>query len=107
MPKFHVTVPHEEERHLVVQRLQSFSVDVKQQSPIELTEIREEWDEDGNLSFEFTAMNMTISGDMVIEHAQVIVAGKMPLAAAMFRGAIESQIAERIQQAIASATDPE
>ncbi|MCH2181843.1 MAG: polyhydroxyalkanoic acid system family protein [Mariniblastus sp.] len=98
MPKFNVVVAHEHDREHVVEQLKKFSQVIQQQSPVQLSNVTETWDDEGNLYFAFTAMSMSISGNMIVEETEVIVAGKMPLAAAMFRGAIENQIKEKVQE---------
>ena len=98
MPKFNVVVAHKHDREYVVEHLKKFSQVIQEQSPVELSNVTETWDDDGNLFFAFTAMGMSISGNMTVEDNQVVVAGKMPLAAAMFRGAIENQIKEKVQE---------
>ena len=97
MPKFKVAVPHGHDREFVVQKLRSFSKVIHDESPVELSNVTESWDDNGNLTFAFIAMGMSISGEMVVDESDVTVAGKMPLAAAMFRGAIETQITDKIQ----------
>lgn len=101
MPKFKIAVPHEHDREYVVEKLKSFSKVIREESPVELSNVTESWDDDGNLNFAFTAMGMSISGEMVVDESQVTVAGKMPLAAAMFRGAIETQISDKIRDILA------
>jgi hypothetical protein len=98
VPKFNVVVSHEHDREYVVEQLKQFSKVIRDQSPVEVSNVTESWDENGNLVFAFTAMSMSISGNMIVEEAQVIVAGKMPLAAAMFRGAIENQIKSKVRE---------
>ena len=101
MPKFNVVVPHELERQDVVQRLRGFSEKVREDTPVELTDVTESWDDSGNLEFSFKAMGMQISGSLIASNNDVTVDGKLPFAAAMFRGAIETQIADKIREAIA------
>ena len=98
MPKFNVVVTHEHDREYVVEQLKQFSKVIRHQSPVEVSNVTESWDENGNLVFAFTAMSMSISGNMIVEETQVVVAGKMPLAAAMFRGAIENQIENKVRE---------
>ena len=101
MPKFNVSVPHQLARTEAVDRLKGFSEKVKDGTPVELTDIEESWDSDGNLQFSFKAMGMKISGAVVTSDSTVDVAGDLPFAAAMFRGAIETQIKDKICEAIA------
>lgn len=101
MPKFNVAVNHETPREQAVEKLKSFSDQIRQDSPVELTDIQESWDESGNLEFAFKAMGLTISGTMVASDSTVTVAGKLPFAAVPFRGQIEKQIESQIKIALA------
>ncbi len=102
MAKFNVTVKHFRQRREVVTRLKEFSNKIREDATVEVRELREEWDDEGNLSFSFVALGFQISGAVTASDQDVNVSGKMPFAAAMFRGAIESQIAEKLQEAIES-----
>ena len=102
MAKFNVVVDHQIERKQAVDSLRTFSDRIREESPVEVREVEENWDESGNLVFSFKAMGFTISGSMVTCEQKVTVAGKLPFAALPFRGAIESQIAEKVKEAIAS-----
>ena len=101
MAKFNVVVDHQTERQQAVESLKTFSDRIRNESPVEVSEVEENWDETGNLSFSFKAMGFTISGSMVTCEQKVTVAGKLPFAALPFRGAIESQIEEKVKEAIA------
>ena len=67
-----------------------------------VTDVEESWDEDGNLNFSFKALGFEVSGQMVTCDSQVTVAGNLPFAALPFRGAIESEVKQRLQEAIES-----
>lgn len=101
MPKFNVSVPHSLERSEAVDRLKGFSDKVRSDAAVELTEVEENWDDSGNLKFSFKAMGMKISGSLIASQSDVTVNGELPFAAAMFRGAIESQIKDKIAEAVA------
>ena len=105
MPSFNVSVPHRLQRDILVARLQGFSEEVRASSPVELTNVQENWDDTGNLKFSFSAMGLDISGSLLTSDSEVTVSGKLPFAAMPFRGAIESQIKAKIEDAI-SADDP-
>lgn len=46
-------------------------------------------------------MGFKISGSMITTEKEITVDGKLPFAALPFRGAIESQIADKVREAIA------
>ena len=102
MPKFNVNVPHEIERDEAIEKLKSFMVDAKQNAPVELKDVEETWDEKGNLAFAFSAMGFRIAGQMVTEGKEIAVSGELPFAAMPFRGALETQLATKIREAIES-----
>jgi hypothetical protein len=101
MPKFNVSVNHENQRDDAISKLKNFSDQIREDSPVELTDVTETWDDSGNLEFAFKAMGMTISGTMVTSESTVTVAGKLPFAAVPFRGQIEKQIESQIKSALA------
>lgn len=100
MAKFNVAVAHGVPRQAAATKLRSFADQIRDSAAIEVTDVREAWDEEGNLEFAFKAMGMSISGIMTVCDDNVTVAGTIPFAALPFRGAIESQIAEKIREAI-------
>jgi len=100
MPKFNVNVPHEIDRTEAITKLKSFMEAARADSPVELSDIKEDWDESGNLDFAFSAMGFRIAGQMVTESLQVSIKGELPFAALPFRGAIENQLASKIKEAI-------
>ncbi len=102
MAKFNVVVDHETERENAVLRLKTFSDRMREEVPVEVTEVREVWDEAGNLDFSFKAMGFKVSGTMVTCEYKVTIAGQIPFAALPFRGAIESQIADKVREAVNS-----
>ena len=87
LPKFNVVVDHKLEREHAVAKLRGFSESIREQSPVELSDVEESWDQEGNLQFAFKALGLAISGTLQTDDDQIVVTGNMPLAAAMFRGA--------------------
>lgn len=101
MAKFNIDVPHGQDRDAVVAKLRSFFKQALDDAPDAVSEVEETWDEQGNLAFAFSAMGFRVAGNMVTDEEKIIVGGDLPFAAMPFRGALESQIKERLQQAIA------
>jgi len=101
MAKFNVVVDHAIERDEAVSKLRTFSDRIREDMPVDVSDVKEDWDEAGNLNFSFKAMGFTVSGTMVTCNDKVTVKGKLPFAALPFRGAIESQIAGKVREAIA------
>ena len=100
MPKFNVAVNHDLPRDDVVARLKRFSVLVREDMSAHVSDLCEEWDDEGNLRFSFSAMGFDVSGNVVACSRSVTVIGDLPFVALPFRGAIESQIIEKIREAI-------
>ena len=102
MANFNVVVAHGSQRELVISRLQDFSQKLREDMPLDVSEVQESWDENGNLVFSFQALGFSVSGTMMTCDVQVKVSGKLPFAALPFRGAIENQVAKKIREAIGS-----
>ena len=100
MAKFNVAVAHGVPRQTAVTKLRSFADQIRDDSAIEVSDVKETWDDDGNLEFSFKAMGMSISGTMTVCETNVTVDGEIQFAALPFRGAIEIQIAEKIRDAV-------
>jgi hypothetical protein len=102
MPNFNVSVDHDSQREEVVSRLQGFSDRIRENMPVDISDIEETWDEKGNLTFAFSALGFKVSGVLEACDKKVAVNGKLPFAALPFRGAIETQISEKISEAISA-----
>ena len=100
MPKFSVSVPHSVERSEVIGRLKTFMDDARKESPVELSDVKENWHDNGNLEFAFSAMGFRVDGQIVTETEQITISGNLPFAALPFRGALETQLASKIREAI-------
>jgi hypothetical protein len=100
MASFNVVVVHDSDRAVVISRLQDFSQRLLEDMPVQVSDVEESWDEDGNLVFAFEALGFSVSGTMMTCDVQVKVSGQLPFAALPFRGAIENQVAEKIREAI-------
>ncbi len=100
MAKFNVVVDHQGEREEAVTKLRQLTERMREEIVVEVTEIKETWDDSGNLDFSFKALGFKVSGSMVTCASKVTIMGSLPFAALPFRGAIESQIAEKIREAI-------
>jgi hypothetical protein len=102
MPKFKVNVPHSVERAEAIGRLKTFMDAAREDSPVELSDVKENWGENGDLEFAFSAMGFRIEGQMITQVEQVTISGTLPFAALPFRGALETQLATKIREAIDS-----
>lgn len=100
MPNFQVEVPHQLDRNEAASKLRAFTEKSRDSIPPEISELREEWDDNGNLDFSFKALGFKVAGQMVSTQENVTVSGSIPFAALPFRGMIEKQLVERIQSAL-------
>jgi len=100
MAGFKVDVPHGLDSASAVNRLQGFSESIRRDYAGQISEVVETWTPDGRLEFSFKAMGFRISGDALIDATYVRLKGTLPLAAVMFRGAIERQIREKLVEAL-------
>ncbi len=101
MAKFKVAVDHSLQREAAVTRLQGFSEKVRENAPVEVTDLKEDWDENGNLEFAFKAMGFAITGFVETSDIDVKVTGDLPFAALPFRGMIEKEVENQIREAMA------
>ena len=101
MPEVNVRVAHDLQREEAIERLQRYSQEMRGSFSTHVSEIEEVWTDDGQATFSFRAMGMTVSGTTIADHAQVHVSVKLPFAALPFRGMLEKEISERVQQALA------
>ena len=100
MPGFKVEVQHSLGKDQAVEKLQGFSEKIKDTYQAEISEVEERWTEDGRLEFSFKAMGFKISGNAIVEQHLVQMDGSLPLAAVMFRGAIEKEISNKLREAL-------
>jgi hypothetical protein len=105
MPSFKVSVPHRHDTVIVAQRLRMFADKLRGQMTVEVSDLVEEWDSEGNLRFAFRAKGMQISGKLENRLSEVLVTGTIPFLALPFRGMIEDQLAEKIREVIESANE--
>ena len=101
MASFNIQHPHQQSREAAAEKLKQFAEVVLGDLPAGVTDVNEQWQDDGSLEFGFKAMGMKLSGRMTVGDDEVLVDGKMPFAALPFRGAIESQIREQLEKALA------
>lgn len=100
MPSFNVEVLHTIDPATAATRLRTFSDRIRADLPGEVKQLKESWDEAGNLDFSFYALGFTIKGRMENRAGCVHVTGNLPFAALPFRGTLEKQIADKVREAI-------
>lgn len=100
MPGFATHVSHDLSRSRATERLKAFLDEVRRLHGDKVQNLRGEWRET-TLDFAFTAYGMAVQGSMVVEEALVRVEGRLPLAAAFFRGQIEQTIRGELTRILA------
>jgi hypothetical protein len=95
MPNFHMIIPHNLGRDAAVARLQQFINKVRNRSDV--NDLQESW-VDNVLRFSFKTFGLLVEGSTTVEEDRVHMEGKLPLAAAPFRGRIEGSIREELEK---------
>ena len=101
MAKISLSVTHGLGREEALRRLQSESDILKQAYGESVSDMKENWN-DTTLDFSLVAYGMKVSGDIVVEPAEVATNIRLPLAAVMFKGMIEKRIREQLEKLLAS-----
>lgn len=99
MSKISVAVPHGLEPDEVVNRLKRESGVLRTSFGEHVHDYDEAW-EGRTLTFRFKTFGMSIEGHVQVEPAEVIATTKVPLAAMMFKGAIEEQMRGRLAELV-------
>jgi hypothetical protein len=97
VPKSTVTVPHQLGKQEALERIKSILVKAKEQYGDRLTDLQENWNENGG-TFSFRAMGFKISGSLKVTDTDVEITGDYPFAALPFKGTIEATLRERAER---------
>ncbi|HLA83155.1 MAG TPA: polyhydroxyalkanoic acid system family protein [Thermoguttaceae bacterium] len=100
MPTLSVVVPHSLEQEQVVARLKAESETVLSSFGDHVRDFEHSWD-DHTLTFRFTTFGMAVDGRVRVEPNQISTTASVPLAAMMFKGAIEANIRNRLEELLA------
>jgi hypothetical protein len=99
MPSIHLHIPHQLPKEEALERIQSLIQRVKNQFGDKVTDVQEEWHGDTG-RFSFSIMGFDVSGKLNVSNSTVGLDGKIPMAAALFRGKIKSVIMEEAQKVL-------
>jgi Putative polyhydroxyalkanoic acid system protein (PHA_gran_rgn) len=97
MPNFNLDVPHSLGRDAAIERLKTFMDKVRHRDDV--SDLEESWNENVQ-SFSFKTYGFKIEGAATVEEDRVKLDGKLPLAAAPFRGKIEGSIREGLEKTL-------
>ncbi len=100
MPRLKFAVPHSLTADEAVLRLKSKIAAALSEHGGRLSDFQEQWT-DHSMNFAFRAMGMSVSGTVAVEPAEVKVDAELPLAAMLFKGAIEQRLRQEIDALLA------
>lgn len=105
MPSLKMETPHTLGKQEAARRLkEKFSV-VRGAFQSHVSDVVEAWDGD-EFRFGFKALGMQVAGTVVVGECDVKVNADLPLAALMFKGAIEKQIRDELGELLAADGQP-
>jgi hypothetical protein len=92
-----VEVPHTLGKEAAIAHLQSLMDKMQEHYKDQVKDIQQSWDDD-KLNFSFKTFGMTITGVLTVYDDKVILDGKLPIAAMVFRGQIEGGIRQELER---------
>ncbi len=101
MPSFSTQVPHPLDQQTAVSKLTGLMNAMQAKYKDVASNVQGTW-ADNVLNFSLKVMGFTIQGKVTVEDKVAHVEGKLPLAAAMFRGRIEESIKTEMEKELAS-----
>ncbi len=97
MPQFNVSVPHSRTKDEVIEQMKGLLEKVTEKFGDQVKNLEQDWEED-KLNFSFRTFGINISGQGTVDDSAVHIQGKLPIAAMMFKGKIESGLKEQLQR---------
>lgn len=97
MPKFSIEVPHQLTADDARGRLMRKAEFLQSRFGDQVKDMTQSW-ADNVLSFGFKTMGMRFDGTVGVEDERVVVNGDLPFAAMMFKGKIESELKQQLEQ---------
>lgn len=95
MPQISLEVPHSLGLDEAVSRIKRRVELAAEMYRSQVSNLNQQWT-DQTLSFGFQAMGMKVAGTMAVEHEKVKVAATIPLAALLFKKAIEERLHQEV-----------
>lgn len=99
MPEFNTEISHGLGKEQATEKLKTFLDKVSEKYKDQVSELEGEW-ADNVLNFALTTFGFKIDGVLTVEEDVARLSGKLPFAAAMFKGKIESSIASELEKAL-------
>jgi hypothetical protein len=100
MPKLSLSVPHSLGAEEAARRLKERYDEVKAEHGSSVRDLDEQWD-GRTLRCRFQAMGLKVAGSVTAHASSVEVEAELPLAAAMFKGVIETRVREELGKLLA------
>jgi hypothetical protein len=100
MPKLNITIPHQLTQDEALKRIQSLFGEIKKDFADKISNHQEEWKKYTG-TFSFSVMGFSVSGTTRVNPSEVELSAKLPLAATLLKGKIESTIRERAKTLLA------
>jgi hypothetical protein len=102
MPKLLLDIPHSLGQEEATRRLKEKFAAAQAEYQGQVSNFRQEW-QDHTFSFGFHALGMAVSGTVAVEDAAVKLVTQLPLAAALFKGAIEQRLRQEVGKLLVAA----
>jgi len=100
MPSLNMRTSHALGREEAIRRLKDKFSLAQAAYQEHVSDLHEEWN-DGQCAFDFKAVGMQVAGTVTVDDSEVSVEAGLPLAAMIFKGAIESKIREELDKLLA------
>lgn len=100
MPSLNIVVPHSLPLEEAAERLKTLLTKIKDKYAGQISNLEEKWGENSG-EFSFSTMGFKTSGKINLDPNQVTIDGHLPLAAALFKGQIETAIRDQITKTLA------
>ena len=96
MPHLNMQIPHQLGEEEALRRLKEKLDIAKSAYQSQVGDLHQEWNGQ-ELSFGFKVTGLKVSGTLLVEDAAVKLAAALPLAAMVFKGAIQRRLQEELQ----------
>ncbi len=95
MTKLHVSVPHELGQEEALRRIKAFIDQAKSQFASQMSGFTHEW-KGGVSTFQLEAKGTSLAGTITVTEDKVEIESKLPMAAILFKGKIETALSDGI-----------
>lgn len=99
MVPIQISVPHQLGQQAAKDRVQLFLDSLQREYASQISQVQGDW-ENNRLQFGFHTSGLPIACTLDVEQERVQVRSSLPLAAALFRGKIESWIRDELQRVL-------